>query len=130
MPTGEGRFTVAQLWESAVHRVAMGELGGRPCGTVFDPERQLHLTLAGRREGPQLGELRFAASTCATLVALAEAACRALEGEPPAALREVTAAQVAGLVADLPAGQAWQAELVARSCRQLAQALEGEGGGG
>ncbi|MDA8146796.1 MAG: hypothetical protein M0Z27_12165 [Thermaerobacter sp.] len=129
MPPGEERFTVAQLWETAVHRVARAELAGRPCGTVIDPERQLHLTLAGRWEGPQLGELRFAASTCATLVALVEAACRALEGEPSAALREVTAVQVLGLVADLPAGQAWQAELVARSCRQLARALEGEGGG-
>jgi hypothetical protein len=72
------------------------------------------------REGGRVIRARFRASTCASLIAYADAACEALEaGEPPARLDP---ARVRGLVAGVHPVHHDRAALVSASLREAGAA--------
>jgi hypothetical protein len=124
-PTAGSAFTVARLSSEASHRAGRdaGPGPGTAAGACEDGDTGLRVTLRARSAGGRLADLSFECSSCVTLVALAEAACRLLEGRPVAEMRCVTVPWVLGHVRDVPPSRADRAVFVAVAARRLALAL-------
>ena len=74
-----------------------GELEGGQTVTAAGPE--VRLQMSARLDGDRVAAMRFRAWACPHVIAAAEAACAALEGQPVADLLEFSAS---GLMENLP----------------------------
>lgn len=114
--------TVPDRVEDPRHAGALD--GATAAGEARGGERLL-VRVGVWREGGRVIRARFRASTCASLIAYADAACEALEaGEPPAAL---DGARLRALVEGVHPVHHDRADLVAAALRRAADALPARG---
>jgi NifU-like protein involved in Fe-S cluster formation len=110
--------TVAERVASAEHAGALE--GAHAVGEGRGGER-LHVRLALWVEGGRLSRARFKATTCASLIAYADAACEALEGGTPPA--RLDAEGVRALVRGVHPVHHDRAALVAAGVQEAARGL-------
>jgi hypothetical protein len=95
-------------------------VGADACAEEARPADRLILRIGLWVEGGRVAAARFRATTCATLLALADAACEWAEGRPVAEVAAVAPPVLLELLPHVPEGRRDRASLVAAALRAAA----------
>jgi len=119
--TGAGRRTVGDRVRTTRWSAPTGDADA--CAEGTRPDERLVLRVGLWVEGGTVAAARFRATTCATLLALADAACEWAEGRPVAEVAAVAPPVLLALLPDVPEGRRDRASLVAAALRAAASCV-------